>query len=324
MNTIKFSDGYSLKTETHNVEIYDSQYIEVNGKSRLVDSHCSIMIYPSLYCNAKCAFCINHFDENIKSCKEIEDDNLYFLKLREALKLLKHLKPTVHICGGEPTISHRILSIMGIVKEFGLLNRSFPTNGTGLLKRYEGKLLLQHMLENGLTNNINLSRSSHIDKNNQKLMGICFTNKDIETVATFCNVNHMSFRISCVLHKFGIDSLEDLISFHEYYRKLNIKSTIFREMVKVPKVNRKEKFVDIEPIMNQLDSDSRFEKIRTMQGEYYLVNVYRYKESIVKCYREKFKDDRELIRDFVFMPDGEVYIARNNKPNERLLGDINE
>lgn len=319
MNTIKFSDAFSMKTETHNVEIFDSKFIEVSGKKRPVDSHCSIMIYPSVFCNAKCSFCINHFDENIKNSIDTEDDRIYFSKLREAFEILKPLHPTVHICGGEPTISGRIVPIMKMVKEYGLINRSFPTNGTGLLNRYDGKLILQHMLENGLISNINLSRASDIDEENMKLMGINFPDKDIETAATFCNVNHMSFRVSCVLHKSGIASLSDIIRFHEHYGKLNIKYTIFREMVKIPEQYKNESFVDIKPIIAKLSENQKFKKIRSMEGQYYLVDVYRYNDSVVKCYSEKFANDQELIRDFVFMPNGELYVARFNKPNEKLM-----
>lgn len=319
MNTIKFSLADDIRTETHNVEIYDEKFLAINGTKRAVDSHCSIMIYPSTKCNAKCSFCMNNFDENIKSCIDIKDDSKYFSKLKESFEMLKHLNPTFQICGGEPTISHRMVPILKLVNEYGLKNRSFPTNGTGLLNTIENKLLLQHMLENNVINNINLSRMSCDDTKNKELMGINLTNKKIKTIATFCDVNNMSFRTSCVLMQNGIETLGDLLAYQKFYSDLNISSAIFREMIKVSGDYKNDNFISILDIMKTIENDTQFEFIRCLDGAYYSVDVYKYNNYIVKCYKEKFKEEQDLIRDFVFMPNGNLYIARWNKPNELLI-----
>lgn len=319
MNTIKFSSIYEPRTETHNVEIYKENTILLNNKEYKVDSHCGLMIYPSIHCNAKCSLCINKFDKSISSCIDINDNNEYMLKLENVFNILKPLNPSISICGGEPSISERTIPILNLVKKYDFVRRTLPTNGTGLLARYDNKPLLQHMLENGFINNINLSRMSHIEEENNKLMGIKLSNKEVKRIVTFCNTNHMSLRTSCVLQQKGINNLDDMLEYQKYFKNISVESQIFREQIKVSNIFKERNFVSALDIMNEIDNDNRFEFIRNLNGAYYSIDVYKYKDNLVKCYKEKFQKDIEMIRDFVFMPDGHLYIAKINKENELIF-----
>ena len=175
------------------------------------------------------------------------------------------------------------------------------------------------MLENDFINNINLSRMSHIEEVNNNIMGIDLSNKDVKTITRFCNTNHMSLRTSCVLHQKGINNLDSIIEYHKYFKNLGVESQIFREQIKVSDEYKRDCFVSALEIMEQINNDKRFEFIRSLDGAYYSVDVYRYEDNIVKCYKEKFKEDIDLIRDFVFMPNGQLYIAKTNKENELIF-----
>ena len=120
MNTIKFYNAYDMRHETHNVGVIEEpKVLNICDKKYDIDSHASLMIYPTIKCNAKCNFCINKFDNTLQSCKDMENDDLYLEKLSNTLDLLKDVNPKVTICGGEPTKSHLLVPILELVKNKG-------------------------------------------------------------------------------------------------------------------------------------------------------------------------------------------------------------
>ena len=58
---------------------------------------------------------------------------------------------------------------------------------------------------------------------------------------------------------------------------------------------------------------------------YYVVKVYQYKDRLVKCYQEKKvnKINKDIIREFVFYPDGNLD-GGWNKQNNIILKSIND
>lgn len=319
MNTIKFSNMYEPRTETHNVEVYDKNTLIINNKTYIVDSHSQIMIYPTLKCNADCDFCLNKFDKSLCKCKENLTEKQYINKLEDIFKMLGKLKPYISICGGEPSLSPLTIEILKLANEYSINHRIFATNGSGLLNIYENKPLLQHMKENNAINNINISKASFDDEINYNIMKYNLSNDKLKTIATFCNVNNMSARMSCLLHKNGITNLENIINYHETSKQLGFKSEIFREQIKVDKNLKENNIINIKPIMLEISKDKRFSFIRNLEGAYYNVKVYKYKDSIVKCYEEKFQTETKFIRDFVFLPDGGLYIAQQYNDDIKIL-----
>ena len=316
MNTIKFINMYEPRTETHDVEIYDNKHIKINNKEYIVDSHSQIIIYPTIKCNADCDFCLNKFDKTLCKCKIELDRQQYLNKLINVFNILKPLNPYISICGGEPSLNKLTVDILKLSKEYNINHRIFATNGSGLLKRYDNKILLQHMKENGAVNNINISKSSFNNDDNFNIMKYNITNKELKTISTFCNINNMSARLSCLLHTKGVNDLKSILEYHNISSKLGFKSEIFREQIKTNKHNNI--FVDIKPIIEDIHNNNDFKYIRTMQGHYYTVEIFKYKDNIVKCYKEKFKQDTKFIRDFVFLPNGHLYIA-NQYSNDLMI-----
>lgn len=311
MNTIKFSSIYDLKKETNNVEVYDIKKININGKEYKYYSNAQMSLYVTKKCNANCGFCMNKYEKRF--CKALElDDSNYLKALNNVLDTLKLVNPPITITGGEPTKSMRLVPILRLINNKGYRFRTFSTNGTGLLDRYEGKTILSHILENNAINNINISRMVIDDENNKKIMRINQSNELIRKVFTFGKINNMDMRLSCSLQKGGVENLNDILEYNDYYEKIGIDTIIFRELIPINNCRKEynDSIIKIDKIFESIKNDSRFKYIKTLDGMYYNVYIYRYKDKLVKCYQEKRdlgkKIDDDIIREFVFYPDGNL------------------
>ncbi len=312
MNTIKFQPITKKRTETHNVEVYSIKKMKFGEKEKQISSEAGLSIYVTNKCNAKCSFCMNMYEDNFLKCQELQESE-YFNRLEYILEYLKPIKPAVLITGGETTKSAKLPQILKMLKEKGYKIRSFATNGSGLLDRIEGKTVVQHMLENGAVNNINISRMHYDEEKNNKIMKISegITRNQLKQVMTFLNANEMDARIGCNLQKEGISTLEDMLTFKEEYKKLGADTVIFRELIPVDLKKEKSTAyernrIEIKPIMEEIDKNSEFKYIRTMEGLQYIVKVYQYKDSLVKCYQEKEKQNPEIIKDLIFYANGDL------------------
>lgn len=311
MNTIKFSSIYELKKETNNVEVYDIRKIKIDGKEYMYYSNAQMSLYVTKKCNGNCCFCMNKFEKRCCKAKELNDDR-YFKALEMVLDSLKQIDNYITITGGEPAKSNRLVKILRLIKEKGFKTRTFATNGTGLFDLYEDKPIIQHMLENNVINNINVSRMVIDEDKNKELMRLDQNNDLIRKIFNFGKINNMDMRLSCNLHKDGVKTLEDILEYNDYYDKLGIDTIMFRELIPLKNASKayQESIIKMDNILNEIDNDSRFKYIKTLEGMYYIVKVYRYKDKIVKCYKEKkdlgIKIDDSIIREFVFYPDGNL------------------
>ncbi len=325
MNTIKFSSIYDLKKETNNVEIYDIKKIKINGKDYKCYSNAQMSLYVTKKCNANCKFCINKYEERYRNALELDDDN-YFKSLNNVLDCLKSVNPKITITGGEPTKSNRLVNILRLLKEKGFKLRTFSTNATGLLDRFEGKTILSHMISNNAINNINISRMSIDDEINKKLMNVNQSNELIKSVFTFGKVNNMDMRLSCYLQKDGVNDLDSILEYNDFYERIGVETIIFRELVSLKNASHEynDSIIKIDKIFEDIKNDPRFKYIKTENGMYYKVNIYRYKDKLVKCYQEKSglgnKPSDDIIREFVFYPDGNLDSGWNKKNGIILKG----
>lgn len=133
MNTIKFEPSWMPKTETHDVEKYSINQMEIGGKMRDIYSNVEHTIRITSVCHIDCKSCMNKFEDNFLCSKEIMDDDEYLERLDYILRLLKPINPSVMITGGEPTKARRLPEVIKLVHKYGYVLRSFSTNGTGLL-----------------------------------------------------------------------------------------------------------------------------------------------------------------------------------------------
>lgn len=311
MNTIKFSSIYDLKKETNNVEIYSIKNININNKNYLYYSNAQMSIYVNKLCNGSCQFCMNKYEKRFCNAKNINDES-YFKNLEKVLCTLESKNIPITITGGEPTISNRLVKIIKMINQKGYKTRTFSTNGTGLFGRYENKPILEHLLENGIINNINISRMVIDDNKNKKIMNINQTNDLIRRIFNFGKINGMDMRLSCILQKSGVKSLKDILEFNDFYDNYGIDTIMFRELIPLKDTPNfyKDNVIKISSIFEEIANNKEFKYLKTLNGMYYIVNVYRYKNKLVKCYQEKkdidIKVDDNVIREFVFYPDGNL------------------
>lgn len=306
MNTIKFSSIYDLKKETNNVEIFDIKDINLDGINYKYYSNAQISVYVTKKCNGKCYFCMNNNEDRFCKSKE--------LKISKYLDNLNYMldkfndRPFITITGGEPTKSNKLVPIIRLIKEKGFKTRTFATNGTGLFDRFERKTIITHLLENGIINNINVSRMVTNDVDNESIMGIKLSNREIERIFTYGKINNMDIRLSCNLQKCGVNDLNSIINYVDFYDNLGVDTVMFRELIpfdnKIYNANK----IDIKPIFNEIENNNQFKLLRVLEGMYYIVKVYRYKDKLVKCYQEKKnnKNNSDIIREFVIYPDGNL------------------
>lgn len=316
MNTIKFTPIEDMRKETSNVEVFDIKDIEINDKKYEYFSDAQLSIYVTKKCNARCKFCMNRYEGRCGVARELADKN--FLRAVDYyLDFFKDIKPWITITGGEPTIAKRLIPILEKIKDKGFKIRTFSTNGSHLLDLYEGKPIIQYMLENNVLNNVNISRMTVDDTENSKLMGIKkeeSNNEMLKKIAMFSNVNNIEIRMSCNLLKNGVKNLDDMLKFKEFYNKLGIKTVMFRELI--PLKYDGDYKVDIDQVFKEIEDNKEFELQRVIEGLYYIVKVYKYHNYLVKCYKEKGNVDKSIIREFVMYPDGKL---DNGYDNEILM-----
>ncbi len=313
MNTIKFTKIEEMRKETSNVEVFNIKDIEINNKQYKYFSDAQLSIYVTKKCNAGCKFCMNRYENRCKKAKEL-DDRHFERALDYYLDFFKDIKPWITITGGEPTISKRLIPILKKIKDKGYKIRTFSTNGSHLLDMYEGKTIIQYMLENNVMNNVNISRMAVDDEENSKLMNIKIedsNNDNLKKIAMFAKVNNIEMRLSCNLLKKGVKNLKDILKFKEFYNKLGIKTVMFRELIPI-KYDSDYK-VNIDDIFEEIEDNKEFILQREIEGLYYKVKVYKYHDYLVKCYKEKGNVDKDIIREFVMYPDGKLDNGYDNK-----------
>ena len=312
MNTIKFSPINMGRMETSNVEDYNVIEREFNKKKYYCYEDAQISLYVTKRCNASCKFCMNFFEDRFLKCKELEDD-LYFSKVSKYLDIFKDNKPWITITGGEPTRSKRLNKLLKIIKDKGYKIRTFSTNGSGLLDIVDGEVVIKTLLDNNVFNNISISRMATDDKENSHLMNISVddsNNSKLEKIAMIGNNYDMEMRISCNLMKNGVSSLDDMLKFKEFYNNVGFKAVMFRELVHNTLDSA---FVDMKKIVEEIRHNKDFVLLKVLKGHYYTVEVYRYKDEVVKCYLENDVLDKDIIREFVIYPDGKLDNGFNNE-----------
>lgn len=273
MNTLKFTKKTEISTEQHNLEVFKEKDINIFGKNINTYIPNNLSIFITNICNCKCSFCINS-----KYTNQDISDELYYKSLDKVLNELDPRYFEITITGGEPTLKkERFVKTIKMCHKKGFKFRTISTNGLNLLSKYRGKELCEYMIENKAIHNINISRMDI--NNNKEVMGIdSVSNKDIEKLANFFNMHDAEMRISCNLMNNHIDKMDKLLEFVDYYQKLGVPTIMFRELVGI---NNNLKIKDI------FKPNKEFKKIDHLIGDVYAVDVYEYKDNIVKHYIQK-------------------------------------
>ena len=284
MNTIKFTSEKELATEMHNLELIKIFDENIFGETFKIYHPCNLNIFISSICQNKCFFCIN----NKYSGTDISDED-YFKSLKLALQELQNKGFEITLTGGEPTLfPERFVKTMELCKDMDFPCRTVSTTGIGMFQLYNEVPVYQHLVENNFIHNINFSRMHYDEIRNKEILnGNNISNDDIEKLALFFKMHDAQMRISCNLIDGAIDDFEKILYFVDYYRNLGLDSIMFRELQGMKGIQ-----------LSSIVDFKNFEKLTTLDGAFYIVDVYKYKDMIVKYYQTKINIRNDVIYSF--------------------------
>lgn len=303
MNTIKFSNIENVATEQTNLENEFFEVATIFGKEYKIYKPCNLNIFITNICHNNCYFCFN----NNYSNTDISDE-LYFQKLTDVLEELRGLDIEITITGGEPTIKkERFVKTLQLCKQYNLKCRTVSTTALNMLSEYNQKPLCQYLIENDFIHNINISRMDIDQIKCESIFGNKnITNDDIEKLAAFFKYNDAEMRISCNLISGHIDNFEKMLNFVDFYRDKTVETIMFRE------IQGQQDFIKLQNVVN---FDDRFEYLKQLNSAVYQVDVYKYKDMIVKYYTQKTLKNNDALYALSFR-NGDLTIGySNNKIN---------
>ena len=327
-NEIKQTEGLDW-----DVSKYDVIEHEFETGKRSVYKNFNFSIFVDDYCNADCKFCVAQLRYQHKNAlyqkAHIEDRDKYLARLEEVLKMVRPLNPSVSLTGGEPTLSPIFIDILRLVDKYDFRKRTITTNGSALLKTVENDTIVNHLIQNGF-NHLNISRASYDDKLNREIMRYnvekeyC-TDEMLREILSITNKSAMSHRLSCILLKESVNSVEEMKKYLDFYSTLGANNFIFRELMDYDKTainTEKMTYCDqnkikLYDIWHQFDDYPEFKPYLNLLGYYYYVEIYKYKGMTVASesadlniqYREKEKHP-EMVYEMVFHNNGNLCGSR--------------
>ena len=317
-------------TRQANYDINKKDLIDFNfeGKDKKVYSNVNFSIFVDDYCNADCKFCVAQLRyENMALAykkPKIEDDLEYYKRLDEVLTYIEPLNVSVSITGGEPTLSPRFKKIIELVDKHNIRKRTITTNGSALLKKQDGKKILDYLIDNKF-DHLNISKAHYDEEINKKIMrynkGYC-SNEDLKKIIPYALEHGLRPRLSCILLKDGIHDVDGMASYIEFYEKLGIDNIIFRELMDYEEktmcnrekidYNKRNK-VKLNDIWKEIDKDKRFIPYKNLLGYYYYVEMYDYNKVRVcsesadlRVQSKEKNDNQDIVYEMVFHPNGNL------------------
>lgn len=316
-----------LRQQRYNVKEYESTEFEFETGKREVYKNFNLSIFVDDKCNADCRFCVAQLRYEhrgqLYNKRHISDTSEYMARLREVLKKVRPLNPSISITGGEPTISNRLVDIIKLVDELGFRKRTVTTNGSGLFREVCGKTILQHLIDCNF-DHLNISRVCEDEELNKRIMRyeedtLYCSNKTIKEIAKAVKGSKLKIRMSCLLLKEAVHSVGDIQKYVDYYKGIGIDNFIFRQLmdydhkaVNVEKTSYCDKNkVDLNDIWEDMEYYPEFEPYLNILGYYYYVEIYKYNgctiasesANLEQQYSEKDKH-KNTVYEMVFHTDG--------------------
>ena len=313
----------------YDINNYELVPFEFSVGKKKVYKNFNFSIFIDDYCNADCKFCVaqlryQHKNE-IYQKEHIKDKDEYLRRLEEVLKLIRPLNPSISITGGEPTLSPIIVDVLRLVDKYGFRKRTITTNGSALLKTVDNDLIINHLINNNW-DHLNISRASHIDSLNREIMryndkdSYCTVEmmKDILDITNHSSLNH---RLSCLLLKESVNSVEKMKEYVDYYASLGANNFIFRELMDYDKtaVNTEkmtycdENKIKLYDIWHDFEKFPEFKPYLNVLGYYYYVEIYKYNDITIASEsadlnlqdRQKQRDE-DIVYEMVFHNNGNL------------------
>lgn len=301
---------------------------EFEGQRYRVYKNANVSIFLTDYCNACCKFCIEQVEYRNKKDMLLKkphicDDNEYLRRIEYILSVIRPLNTSLSITGGEPTLSPRFVKVLKLIKKFNFRKVTINTNGSGLLDVVDGIPVYQHIIDCGV-NHVNISRHHWKDEVINELMRFehrpCSTDM-LKTVIPELLKKGVRPRINCVVLKNGVDSIEDMVHFLEFYTDIGINNIVFRQMMEYNSAYvknseivdfYKDNLTTIDRLWTQMDEDSRFSKVKNIRGRYYYVEIWKYRNIDIVTERASSEvknrdigiDEEHLVYEMVIHPAG--------------------
>lgn len=330
MNTLKIEKELHQTYNIYNEEKYNKFIF--SDKSYDVYSNVNLSIFVDKYCNYKCPFCVADQRQDNRSCNLTNED--YLSRLKYVLDYIEPLNPTVSLTGGEPTKSELLIPIIKLLDNYNFKRRTITTNGSGLLDKYENKLIIDRLIEANF-NYINISRLHYDESINRNLVVPTkdyLANKDLEYILKKYKSGskyNSRIRLSTVLLKEGVNSVKEISNYINYFSKFGQDSFIFRQLMlpdrfvtSSKKSYTEDNFVALSDIYKEFGKD--FELYKEIHGYYYTVKIFSNKGNniateyadLAVSYSEN-ENHKDLVYEMVFHPNGNL--TKNWQESENIL-----
>lgn len=315
MNTIKFSKKQNISTEQHDLEMVELKDVTLFGTDIILYKPCNVNIFVTEICNNNCSFCINKMTNKCMKMQSMTD-NEYFYGVETLLKNLNNNDFEITITGGEPTLNmKKFVETIHLCNYYHFKCRTVSTTGKNLLNIFNGKHICQYMIEENFIHNINISRMHYNEnKNAEVFQGINITNDEIEKLSTFFKLNDAEMRISCNLLNKYIDNFPKMLEFVDFYKNIGVDTIMFRELVGCNNIKLNSL------IFNNLQE---FKYLKTLHGLVYDVDVYEYKDMIVKHYKTLNLINKDIIYSLSYKNGFIIDVFNGNKLTIDLIKEIN-
>jgi len=270
--------------------------LNLQGVDYLVYRNANLTVFSLDYCNAKCPFCVYHLRRLCKKEKRlgppIRDADEYCARLSQVAEILKPLDVSVSINGLEPSLDPKLPQILQVLEDHHFRKRTITTNGSGLLRRVFGSTdtLLDKLVQFDFEH-LNISRAHYDGNINQQIMLITryVSNEEVHKATTIAKRGGIRPRLSCVLLRGYIDSLEQVTAYLDWAEGLGVDNVIFRELMRFDPDKFQDhlitrycldKAVAMEPILALIDYDPRFTFVKQNVGNCYYYEVFMYQGTV--------------------------------------------
>lgn len=312
----------------------------LGGKPVRAYANANLSIYSGQTCNARCRFCVEELRPASRGGALSEqrssepDDARYFERLAQTLESLRPLNPTASVTGGEPSLDPRLPRILRLLAQWDMRRRTMTTNGSGLFDVRQGKRVLDWVIDSGVRH-LNISRAHPLSDRNNQLMRFdgSLAPERLTEVAACSRAAGARARLSCVLLKGAVDDLEGVLRYLDFAASVGVDNVIFRQLMQPDLATAAHQPVvqysasrraALEPLLDRISQDGRFQFVRQIVGYYYYVEVWRYgdldvvfEEANLAQLEAARRADPGLIHELVFHPQG--HLASTWQPWDGVL-----
>lgn len=309
------------------MKFYDVYY---DNKKYKVYNNANFSIIVDRFCNANCKFCVENMNNEMSNITEVNSTD-YLKNIHKALNFMRPLDVSISLTGGEPTCSNKLIQLLDIINMYNFRKKVITTNGTHL---NSANFKILDKLIDSKFNHLNISKAHYNEKKNQEIMqfkdGKYFTNEQLKQTVDHIKERNSDLRIrmSCIIAKGGIEDINDVINYTEYYKKLGIDNIVFRELMLPSETitNQmiedfyKNNYVDIDSILGKAQDHSDFKLINETHGYYYDVLVFDY-NGMVLCFEKAnlanvYAKDKDEIYEFVLLENGDLCGSWDSNDNK--------